>query len=695
MSRIRVYELAKQLNIKSKSLIAELKELDIEVVNHMSTLDSKQANMVLELLTTDENIKTNNQQKDNNENSKEEKKISKKEQNNKKSEQSSSGKGKSTQHSFKMDANQSNENHNIKEIVLPPTIQVGELADKISKSSSEVIKKLMLLGVMSTINEEIDYDTASVIVEEFGYVAGEKPEENIVQELMEDDEEDAPEDLEKRPPVITVMGHVDHGKTSLLDAIRNAKVIEKEAGGITQHIGAYTVNVNGEKISFLDTPGHEAFTAMRSRGASITDIAILVVAADDGVMPQTIEAINHAKAAEVPIIVAINKIDKPTASPDRIKQELTEYGLIPEEWGGDTICVSVSAHTHEGLDNLLEMILLVAEMQELKANPKRLAKGSVIEAQLDKGRGPVATLLVQTGSIHVGDSITAGTAYGKVRAMINDKGKRVKKAGPSTPVEILGLSEVPTAGDVFYVVKDDKIARTIAEKKKEEIREEQLNRTQKLSLDDLFSKIQEGEIKEINVIIKADVQGSIEALKQSLERLSDDEVKIKTIHSGVGAISESDVTLALASNTIIIGFNVRPDQNAQALAEKENVDIRLYRVIYDAIEDMQDAMRGMLDPEYKEIVKGRARVRQTFKVPSIGTIAGCYITDGKINRNNEVRIIRDGIVIHEGSISSLKRFKDDAKEVAAGYECGIGIERYNDIKEEDIIEAFDMEEIPR
>lgn len=692
MSKIRVYELAKQLNMKSKSLISELKDLDIEVVNHMSTLDSEQADLVLKLLTTDEDKKENNQEKNNEKHNKEEKKITEKKQDNKKP---SNKKENSIQYSFEIEKNESNNNQDIKEIVLPSTIQVGELANKISKSSSEIIKKLMLLGVMATINQEIDYDTASMIVEEFGYIASEKPEKNIEKELIIEDDEDAPEDLEKRPPVITVMGHVDHGKTSLLDAIRHSKVTEKEAGGITQHIGAYTVNVNGEKISFLDTPGHEAFTAMRSRGASITDIAILVVAADDGVMPQTIEAINHAKAAEVPIIVAINKIDKPDASPDRIKQELTEYGLVPEEWGGDTICVSVSAHTHEGLDNLLEMILLVAEMQELKANPKRPAKGSVIEAELDKGRGSVATLLVQTGSIHIGDSIVAGTAHGKVRAMINDKGKRVKKAGPSTPVEILGLSKVPTAGDVFYVVKDDKLARTIAEKKKEEIREEQLNQTQKLSLDDLFSKIQEGEVKEINIIIKADVQGSIEALKQSLERLSNDEVRIKTIHSGVGAISESDVMLALASNTIIIGFNVRPDQNAKNLAERENVDIRLYRVIYNAIEDMQDAMKGMLDPEYKEVVKGRAQVRQTFKVPNVGTIAGSYVTDGKINRNNEVRIIRDGIVIHEGNISSLKRFKDDAKEVSTGYECGIGIEKYNDIKEGDIIEAFEMEEIPR
>lgn len=695
MPKIRVYELAKQLNIPSKSLISQLKDLDIEVVNHMSTIDSEQAELVKELLSDESNVKIKNEEHSikNEIKERDNKKKIKFKKSNKKTFQEQEIEENNI---FKGQSNQTNKDlgdENRKKIKLPPTIRVGEFAEKVSKSPSEVIKKLMLLGIMATINQEIDFDSASMIAEEFGYIVIEEEEKNSQEDFTI--EEDNPEDLIKRPPVITVMGHVDHGKTSLLDAIRKTRVTEREEGGITQHIGAYTVNLRGEKITFLDTPGHEAFTAMRSRGASITDIAVLVVAADDGVMPQTIEAINHAKAANVPIIVAINKIDKPNASPDRIKQELTEYGLIPEEWGGDTICVPVSAITHEGLDNLLEMILLVAEMQELKANPNRKAKGSVIEAELDKGRGTVATLLIETGTIHVGDSIVVGTAHGKVRAMIDDKGKRVKKAGPSTPVEILGLSEVPVPGDTFYVVENDKLARNIAEKNKEVIREKQLNQTQRLSLDDLFNRIKEGEIKEIDIIIKVDVQGSIEALKQSLERLSNDEVRIKTIHSGVGAISESDVMLASASNAIIIGFNIRPDNNAQSLAEKEKVDIRLYRVIYNAIEDMQDAMKGMLEPEYKEEIVGRAEVRQTFKVPNVGTIAGCYVIDGKINRKNQVRIIRDGIVIHEGNILSLKRFKEDIREVASGYECGLDIENYNDIKEGDMIEAFTMVEISR
>ncbi|SJZ34524.1 translation initiation factor IF-2 [Garciella nitratireducens] len=697
MSKIRVYELAKQLNITSKSLIAQLKDLDIKIVNHMSTIDSEQAELIKELLNdeTSENKvnqkynneikKTENKKKDKGINKKEKKAYSKKQDENKNYASEKQNK----------QVNSNLENKELKKIKLPPSIKVGEFSDKISRPPSEVIKKLMLLGIMATINQEIDFDSASMIAEEFGYIAIEDKENNHQEDFIVQEKEDKPEDLVKRPPVITVMGHVDHGKTSLLDAIRKTKITQKEAGGITQHIGAYMVNINGEKITFLDTPGHEAFTAMRSRGASITDIAVLVVAADDGVMPQTVEAINHAKAANVPIIVAINKIDKSTASPDKIKQELTEYGLIPEEWGGDTICVPVSAVTHEGIDNLLEMILLVAEMQELKANPNKRARGSVIEAKLEKGRGTVATLLVETGTIHIGDAIVAGTAHGRVRAMIDDKGKRIKKAGPSMPIEILGLSEVPVPGETFYVVKDDKLARNIAEKNKEVIRERQLNQTQKISLDDLFTKIKEGEVKEISVIIKADVQGSIEALKQSLERLSNDEVKIKIIHSGVGAISESDVMLASASNAIIVGFNVRPDNNAQNLAEKEKVDIRLYRVIYNAIEDMQDAMKGILEPEYKEQVVGRAEVRQIFRVPNIGTIAGCHVIDGKINRNNQVRIIRDGIVIHEGSISSLKRFKDDVKEIASGYECGLGIENYNDIKEGDIIEGFTMIEVSK
>jgi translation initiation factor IF-2 len=693
VSKIRVYELAKQLNISSKDLIKQLKDLDIKVVNHMSTLESEQAELINDLLkeevndeeekSSEINVKDDENIKTIKENSKE---SSKKTQNNLSI--------KTSHNKDNIKANENNSNDIKNEIEVLPSIQVGKLAEKLGKKPNDLIKKLMLLGIMATINQEIDFDTASMIASEYGYAVIEGKEETI-EEKLNIEEIDNPKDLIKRPPVITVMGHVDHGKTSLLDAIRKTKVTEKEAGGITQHIGAYTVTVDDEKITFLDTPGHEAFTAMRSRGASITDIAILVVAADDGIMPQSIEAINHAKAANIPIIVAINKIDKPAASPDRVKQELTEYGLVPEEWGGDTICVPVSAITGEGLDHLLEMIVLVAEMQEYKANPNRRAKGSVVEAELDKGRGTVATLLVETGTIHVGDSIVAGTAHGKVRAMVDDKGKRVKKVGPSMPVEIIGLSEVPSAGDIFYVVEDDKIARQVAESKKEEIRQQNINSTQRLSLDDLYIRIQEGEVKDINIIIKADVQGSIEALKSSLERLSNEEVQVKTIHSGVGAITETDVMLASASNAIIIGFNVRPDNNTRNAAEKEKVDIRLYKVIYNAIEDIEDAMKGMLEPEYKEVVNGRAEVRQTIKVPNIGMIAGSYVTDGKINRNNSIRVIRDGIVVHEGSISSLRRFKDDVREVASGYECGIGIDKYNDLKDGDVIEAYFMEEIPR
>ncbi|NMA13850.1 MAG: translation initiation factor IF-2, partial [Clostridia bacterium] len=499
----------------------------------------------------------------------------------------------------------------------------------------------------------------------------------------------------ERPPVVTVMGHVDHGKTSLLDAIRKANVIATEAGGITQHIGAYQVEINNKRITFLDTPGHEAFTAMRARGTQVTDIAILVVAADDGVMPQTIEAINHAKAAEVPIIVAINKIDKPSANPEKVKQELTEHGIIAEEWGGDTIMVPVSAKTQEGIPQLLEMILLVAEVGELKANPNRLARGTVVEAELDKGRGPVATVLVQKGTLHIGDNVVAGTTFGKVRAMIDDKGRRVKTARPSTPVEVLGFSEVPPAGEVFVAIADEKDARHIAGKYQIKKREEELGKTARVSLDDLFKQISEGEVKELNIIIKADVQGSIEALSQSLNKLSTNEVRVNTIHSGVGTITESDVMLASASNAIIIGFNVRPDTNTRKVIEAENIDLRLYRVIYDAIDDVKAAMAGLLEPTFKEVVIGRAEVRATSKVPKVGTIAGSYVTEGKITRQAGVRVIRDGIVIHEGKISSLKRFKDDVKEVVSGYECGIGVENFNDVKENDAIEAFIMEEIKR
>ncbi|HYE83887.1 MAG TPA: translation initiation factor IF-2 [Clostridia bacterium] len=581
-----------------------------------------------------------------------------------------------------------------KPIKIGDSVSVKELSEKLGKQATEIIKKLLLLGIMSTINQLLDFDTAQLICEEFG-VSVEKLVDKASEEVLLKAEEDKPEDLLPRPPVVTIMGHVDHGKTSLLDAIRETNVIATEAGGITQHIGAYTVNIGDKKIAFLDTPGHEAFTAMRARGAKVTDIAILVVAADDGVMPQTVEAINHAKAANVAIIIAINKIDKPGANPDRVKQELTEYGLLSEDWGGDTVMVPVSAKKKTGIDNLLEMILLVAEMQELKANPNKKGIGTVIEAELDKGKGPVATVLIQEGSLSVGDYFIAGNTHGKVRGMIDDKGKRLKKAGPSTPVEIQGLDEVPDAGDIFMVVDDEKVAKTISEKRKDKQRLSQLQSKQTVSLDELFSQIQEGKVKELNIIVKADVQGSVEAVKQSLARLSNEEVKVNTIHGGVGAITESDVMLASASNAIIIGFNVRPQPTGIALAEKEKVDIRLYRVIYNAIEDVEAAMKGMLEPEYKEIVLGHAEVRATFKASAVGTIAGCYVTDGKINRNNDIRIIRDGIVIHEGKLASLKRFKDDVKEVNTGYECGLNIERFNDIKEGDVIESFTIEAVPR
>lgn len=581
-----------------------------------------------------------------------------------------------------------------KPIKVGDTVTVKDLGEKLGKQAAEIIKKLLMLGIMATINQELDFDTAALIAEEFG-IPVERQIDKGSEEVLLKEEEDKPEELKPRPPVVTIMGHVDHGKTSLLDAIREANVIATEAGGITQHIGAYTVQIDGKKITFLDTPGHEAFTAMRARGAKVTDIAILVVAADDGVMPQTIEAINHAKAANVAIIVAINKIDKPGANPDRVKQELTEYGLVSEEWGGDTICVPVSAKKKLNIDGLLEMILLVAEMQELKANPDRKATGTVIEAELDKGKGPVATVLIQKGTLNIGDNFIVGNTFGKIRAMVDDKGKRVKKAGPSVPVEIQGLSEVPDAGDIFMVVDDEKVAKQISEKRKDKQKQQMIQSNQKVSLDDLFNQIQEGKVKDLNIIVKADVQGSVEAIKQSLNRLSNSEVKVNTIHGGVGAITETDIVLASASNAIIIGFNVRPQPQAMAMAEREKVDIRLYRVIYNAIEDVEAAMKGMLDPEFKEVVQGHAEVRATFKASSVGTIAGCYVTDGKIVRNSDVRIIRNGIVVHEGKLASLKRFKDDAKEVATGYECGLNIERYNDIKEGDIIESFVIEEVPR
>ena len=579
-------------------------------------------------------------------------------------------------------------------VEIPETITVGDFAQKLGKPAAEIVKKLMMLGVMATITQNIDFDTALLIADDYGIEV--KKEIVLTKEdILFEEEEDKPEDLQPRPPVVVVMGHVDHGKTSLLDAIRHTSVTDTEAGGITQHIGAYSVRLNDRDITFLDTPGHEAFTTMRARGAQVTDVAILVVAADDGIMPQAIEAINHAKAAGVTIVVAINKIDKESANVERVKQMLVEYELVPEEWGGDTVCVEISAKKRINIDSLLEMVLLIADMKELKANPNKPAKGAVIEAQIDKGRGPIATVLVQDGTLNVGDIVIAGTAVGHVRAMVNDKGRRIKTAGPSTPVEILGLSEAPSGGDQFRVVKDEKLAREVAEARKQEQKETKFNSTVKVSLDNLFSQIDEGNMKELNVIIKADVQGSVEAVKQSLEKLSNDEVRVRAIHGGVGAVNESDVMLANASNAIIVGFNVRPDAGAAAAASLHDVDIRLYRVIYQAIEEIEAAMKGMLDPEFKEVVIGHAEVRQTFKVSGVGTIAGSYVTDGKIARNAQIRLVRDGIVVHEGEIDSLKRFKDDAKEVAESFECGIGIANFNDIKDGDIIECFVMEEVER
>ena len=580
------------------------------------------------------------------------------------------------------------------EIEIPETITVGELSSKLGKGAAEIVKKLMMLGVMATITQSIDFDTAALIAADFGVDA--KPEIIITKEdILFKEEEDKPEDLKPRPPVVVVMGHVDHGKTSLLDAIRHTSVTDTEAGGITQHIGAYSVRLGDRDITFLDTPGHEAFTTMRARGAQVTDVAILVVAADDGIMPQTVEAINHAKAANVTIVVAINKIDKENANVERVKQMLVEHELVPEEWGGDTVCVEVSAKNKTNIDGLLEMVLLVADMKELKANPDKAAKGTVIESRVDKGMGPVATVLVQEGTLNVGDIVIAGTAVGRVRAMTNDKGRRIKTAPPSTPVEIQGLSEAPMGGERIFAVKDEKLARDVAESRRQEQKENKFSQTVKVSLDNLFDQIDEGNMKELNIIIKADVQGSVEAVRQSLEKLSNDEVRVRAIHGGVGAINESDVMLANASNAIIVGFNVRPDSGALAAAASQEVDIRLYSIIYQAIEEIEAAMKGMLDPKFKESIIGHAEIRQTFKVSGVGTIAGAYVTGGKITRNAEIRLVRDGIVVYQGKIGSLKRFKDDAKEVSEGFECGLSIENYNDIKEGDTVECFVMEEIER
>ena len=758
MSKIRIYELAKQLNVANKDLMEKIHSVGIEAKSHMGMLTEEEAAKVTALYQPKKEEpkkeapkkeapkqeakkdapKQEGQKKDQKQGGKNDNRQGKPQQNNQKQGGQQQG-GKPQNKDNNKDNKKGNDkkggknnNQKVKENpmerrrremeeeaallaelealeaaekaanadpvikYIPESITVKDLAEVLGKKGSDLVMNLMKKGKMLAINATLDFDTAASIAEEYNVILEQEEEKDIMEEAFGTEEEEDESKLEERPPVVVVMGHVDHGKTSLLDAIRHANVTKGEAGGITQHIGAYTVQIDGNPITFLDTPGHEAFTAMRMRGAQVTDIAILVVAADDGVMPQTIEAINHAKAAGVEIIVAINKMDKPSANPDRVKQELTEYGLLAEDWGGTTICVPVSARSKEGIDNLLEMIVLTAEMKELKANPNKKARGAIIEAQLDKGRGPVATVLVQSGTLRVGDPVVAGPAYGKIRAMTDDKGRRVKAAGPSTPVEILGLSEVPAAGDTFYVAANEKQARQLAESVIAKNRETLIAQTpQKVSLDDLFSQIQSGNMKELGIIVKADVQGSVEAVRQSLEKLTNEEVRVRVIHGGVGAVTESDVLLASASNAIIIGFNVRPEPAAKTFAENEKVDIRLYRVIYNAIEDVQAAMKGMLDPVYEEKVLGHAEVRQTFKASGVGTIAGSYVKDGKIVRNCQVRIVRDGIVVYEGELESLKRFKDDVKEVALGYECGLVFKKFNDVKEGDWVEAFTMVEIPR
>ncbi|AAP27679.1 MULTISPECIES: translation initiation factor IF-2 [Bacillus] len=686
MSKIRVHEYAKKHNISSKDLMTKLKEMNIEVSNHMTMLDDEVVNKLDNEYQAEKPSVADEFEV-------EEKVVRSKKNSNKKKKKGKGNEDKRQENFAGRQQTQTVETPD--KITFSGSLTVGDLAKKLSKEPSEIIKKLFMLGIMATINQDLDKDTIELIANDYGI---EVEEEVIVSETEFEtfiDEQDDEENLKERPAVVTIMGHVDHGKTTLLDSIRNSKVTAGEAGGITQHIGAYQVELNDKKITFLDTPGHAAFTTMRARGAQVTDITIIVVAADDGVMPQTVEAINHAKAAGVPIIVAVNKMDKPAANPDRVMQELTEYELVPEAWGGDTIFVPISAIQGEGIDNLLEMILLISEVEEYKANPNRYATGTVIEAQLDKGKGTIATLLVQNGTLRVGDPIVVGTSFGRVRAMVSDIGRRVKVAGPSTPVEITGLNEVPQAGDRFMAFADEKKARQIGESRAQEALLAQRGEKSKLSLEDLFQQIQEGDVKEINLIVKADVQGSVEAMAASLRKIDVEGVKVKIIHTGVGAITESDIILASASNAIVIGFNVRPDVNAKRTAELENVDIRLHRIIYKVIEEIEAAMQGMLDPEFEEKVIGQAEVRQTFKVTKVGTIAGCYVTDGKITRDSGVRIIRDGVVIFEGQLDTLKRFKDDVKEVAQNYECGITIERYNDLKEGDIIEAYIMEEVKR
>ncbi len=722
MSKVRVYEYAKKYNVSSKEIIEKLKEMNIEVTNHMATMEDPTVKKLDQAYKGKQDNKNKNQAQNNADDAIVENKYEDRHVENSVSKQKlkkktpigqnkKPGQGGQTFNKNKRKNNKRNNQNTNKapqmhtprkerelpaKITFSESLTVGELAKKLHREPSEIIKKLFLLGVMATINQSLDKDAIELICSEYGV---EVEEEIIIDktdlEAYTASEEDAAPNTDERPAVVTIMGHVDHGKTTLLDSIRHTKVTEGEAGGITQHIGAYQVEVNDKKITFLDTPGHAAFTTMRARGAKVTDIAIIVVAADDGVMPQTVEAINHAKAAEVPIIIAVNKMDKEAANPDRVMQELTEHGLVPEAWGGDTIFVLMSAKKGDGIDELLEMILLVSEVEELKANPNKLATGTVIEAQLDKGRGAVATLLVQNGTLRVGDPIVVGNTYGRVRAMVNDVGRRVKEAAPSTPVEITGLNEVPQAGDLFVVFKDEKTARQVGEARSQQQVQSQRSEKAVVTLDNLFEQMKQGEVKEINLIVKADVQGSAEALAASLQKIDVEGVKVKIIHSGVGAITEYDIMLATASNAIVIGFNVRPDVNAKRAAESEQVDVRLYSIIYKVIEEIESAMKGMLDPEFEEKVIGQAEVRTTFKVSKVGTIAGSYVIDGKITRDSGVRVIRQGVVVYEGEIDALKRFKDDAKEVAQGYECGITIKNFNDIKEDDIIEAYVMEEIER
>ncbi len=695
---MRIYELSKILNVTSKEVIKVARdEFEIQgLKSHMSSVSELQAAKIQKYYIKG---KESEEKKDEVKKEKKKKNIQKKKSVQKKNEYKpkrpkrdlrKKTKGK------KGDYKSKDDEENPTEFEIAETISVKEISELFRVDSNEIIKKLMSYGVMATINEEIDFDTAVILAEEFDYTVIKKEEENEFEMMLEDlDFEDKEEDLKLRPPIITVMGHVDHGKTSLLDAIRDTHTADQEAGGITQHIGASVIEKDGRKMTFIDTPGHEAFTEMRSRGAQVTDIAILVVAADDGIMPQTEEAINHAKAAEVPIIVAINKIDKNNANPDRVKQELTEHGLVPEEWGGETICVEVSALKKQGIKELLEMILLVADIQEIKANADREAVGVIIDAKLDKGRGPVSTVLLKKGTLHKGDFVLVGAAYGKIRTMVGHKGERINQAGPSYPVEITGLSDVPEAGEVLYSVEDEKLAKNLASIKKEKIKEDENKRKGKVSLEDLFEQIKDGEVKDLNIVIKADVRGSIEAVKQSLEKLSIEEVKVNVIHSGVGGINENDVMLASASNAIIIGFNVRPTNQAIELSKAEEVEIKTYRIIYNAIEDIEAAVTGMLEPEFEEIMEGRALIRDIFKVPNAGTVAGIYVQQGSISRNSQIRLLRNNVVVHEGKISSLKRFKDDVKEVKTGYECGLGIYNYNDVKKGDVIEAFVIKEVEK